>query len=289
MQPEHEPEVVGQPGEERHLRRPGVREHRRQAAPAEDVERRVADGAHAPDLVGDLDDQAQLRPLLAPRSARCPRRVDEKPHCGERQSCSMSAILSPPPRSAASARPSTRARRASSSRGRARRAFALRQEAQRLEAARALVVPLHEEPVDLELVEERLGDEVVAALGRPTTSGSCRGTCASSPPSRRAGSASASLMWRMYSTCWRVGVAADRGDVRRAGAGRSCTRGSCRRAGGRCSRARRAGAPPRGRRRSGRPRTRRGRGRRSGRSSRLAAAVVDHARRGDRQLRDGSS
>src|SRR3954452_7767415 len=45
--------------------------------------------------------------------------------------------------------------------------LALRDEAQRLEPARALVVPLHEEPVDLELVEQRLGDEVVAALGDP--------------------------------------------------------------------------------------------------------------------------
>ena len=42
--------------------------------------------------------------------------------------------------------------------------FALRQEAQRLEAARALVVPLEEEAVHLELVQKRLGDEVVAAL-----------------------------------------------------------------------------------------------------------------------------
>src|SRR5579875_3480555 len=38
-----------------------------------------------------------------------------------------------------------------------------RDEAQRLEAARARVVPLHEEAVDVELVEERLGDEVVGA------------------------------------------------------------------------------------------------------------------------------
>src|SRR3954454_25254583 len=42
-----------------------------------------------------------------------------------------------------------------------------RKEAQRLEAARAGVVPLHEEAVDVELVEQRLGDEVVAALGDP--------------------------------------------------------------------------------------------------------------------------
>src|SRR5215217_6082853 len=45
--------------------------------------------------------------------------------------------------------------------------LALRQEAQRLEAARALVVPLHEEAVDVELVQERLGDVVPASLGRP--------------------------------------------------------------------------------------------------------------------------
>ena len=44
VQPEHEAQVVGQPGEERHLGRAGVREERRQPAPAEDVERRVADG-----------------------------------------------------------------------------------------------------------------------------------------------------------------------------------------------------------------------------------------------------
>ena len=55
----------------------------------------------------------------------------------------------------------------------------LRHEAQRLEAAGALVVVLEEEAVDVELVEERLGDEVVAALGHPRASGSCRGTCGS--------------------------------------------------------------------------------------------------------------
>ena len=37
---------------------------------------------------------------------------------------------------------------------------------QRGEAARALVVVLQEEAVDIELAEQRLGDEVVAALGR---------------------------------------------------------------------------------------------------------------------------
>ena len=45
--------------------------------------------------------------------------------------------------------------------------LARRHEAQRLEAARARVVVLEEEAVDVELAEQRLGDEVVAALGRP--------------------------------------------------------------------------------------------------------------------------
>ena len=45
MQPEHEREVVRQAGEERDLGRAGVREHRGQAAPAEEVERLVADAS----------------------------------------------------------------------------------------------------------------------------------------------------------------------------------------------------------------------------------------------------
>src|SRR5579884_2693912 len=44
---------------------------------------------------------------------------------------------------------------------------ALGQEAQRLERAGALVVELQEVAVDAELAEQRLGDEVVAALGSP--------------------------------------------------------------------------------------------------------------------------
>ena len=45
--------------------------------------------------------------------------------------------------------------------------LALRQVAQRLEATGALVVPLAEETVHVELVEEAVSHEVVAALGRP--------------------------------------------------------------------------------------------------------------------------
>src|SRR5581483_11017210 len=42
VESEHEPQVVGQIGEERDLRRPGVREDRRQVVAAQRVERRVA-------------------------------------------------------------------------------------------------------------------------------------------------------------------------------------------------------------------------------------------------------
>src|SRR5215470_19145861 len=45
--------------------------------------------------------------------------------------------------------------------------LALRHEPQWLEAARALVIPLAEEPVHGKLVEQCLGDELVTALGRP--------------------------------------------------------------------------------------------------------------------------
>ena len=47
MQGEHEAQVVGQPGEERHLGRAGVREDRRQLEPAQHVERRGAHGVLA--------------------------------------------------------------------------------------------------------------------------------------------------------------------------------------------------------------------------------------------------
>ena len=45
--------------------------------------------------------------------------------------------------------------------------LALRHEAQRREVARALVVVLQEEAVDRELVEQDLGDRLVAALRHP--------------------------------------------------------------------------------------------------------------------------
>jgi hypothetical protein len=45
VQSQHELEVVGQAGQERHLGGPGIGEQRRQPKPAQDVEGRVADGA----------------------------------------------------------------------------------------------------------------------------------------------------------------------------------------------------------------------------------------------------
>jgi hypothetical protein len=51
VQREHEAQVVREPREERDLRRAGVREQRRQAAPAEDVERRVANRPHGQPVV----------------------------------------------------------------------------------------------------------------------------------------------------------------------------------------------------------------------------------------------
>ncbi len=57
--------------------------------------------------------------------------------------------------------------------------LALRHEAQRLEAAGALGVVLHEIAVDLDGVEQDLGDRLVAARAPRRSSGNCRGTDAS--------------------------------------------------------------------------------------------------------------
>ena len=114
----------------------------------------------------------------SPRVSALPSTVEEKPHCGERQSCSSRRVLRRllDPALQLVLRLELAALRRHEPEHDVLVAF--RQEAQRLEAARALVVPLHEEAVDLELVEERLGNEVVARLRPPTTSGSSRGTCA---------------------------------------------------------------------------------------------------------------
>ena len=206
VQREHEAQVVRQPREERHLRRAGIREQRRQPAPAEDVERRVADGAvrqpqtscatstirrsfaHCSSsrehVALDRRREAALRREAQLLERRVPRRLLDAP---------LQLVL--------------RLELAALRRHEPEHdlLLALRQEAQRLEAARALVVPLHEEAVDVELVEQRLGDEVVAALRRPRRLEVAAARCASSRSSPAGRPASASLMWRMYSTCWRSG------------------------------------------------------------------------------------
>ena len=88
-----------------------------------------------------------------------------------------------------------------------------RHEPERLEAAGALVVPLHEEAVDLELVEERLGDVLVAALGHP------RGAEVAAAHVRRHGHALGPAGERLVHVAdvldvLALGVAADRGGVR---------------------------------------------------------------------------
>ena len=95
-----------------------------------------------------------------------PSTVEEKPHCGDRQSCSSGTYLL-----ASSIRRLRVSLSSSSPRLVVTRprttSLARRHEPQRRERAGPLVVVLQEEPVDLQLGEQRLGDEVVAALGRP--------------------------------------------------------------------------------------------------------------------------
>ena len=167
VQPEHEPEVVGEPGEERHLGRAGVREERRQSAPAEDVERRIADGPHDPQTSSATSTiRRELRPLLVlgehvALDGRGEAALRREAELLERRV--LRGLLD------AALQLVLRLELAALRRHEAEHDLlvALRQEAQRLEAARALVVPLHEEPVHLELVQELFCDEVVAALGRP--------------------------------------------------------------------------------------------------------------------------
>ena len=164
VQAEHEADVLRQAGEERDLRRPRVREHRRQAAPAEEVERRVA----------DVHPQTSSATSTIRRSfAACCSTVsvvalDRRGEAALRREAELLDVdelrrLVDPPLQLV-----LRLELAELGGDEAEHdGLALRQEAQRLEAARALVVLLQEEAVDLELVEERLGDEVVAAFGDP--------------------------------------------------------------------------------------------------------------------------
>src|ERR671910_105627 len=95
----------------------------------------------APDFRGDLDDQPELGPLLLLGQDIALDRRGEAALWGEAELLDrrvLRCLFDPP-----------------------------LELVLRLELAGALVVPLHEEPVDLELVEERLSDEVVASLRRP--------------------------------------------------------------------------------------------------------------------------
>ena len=86
VQPEDEADVVRQVGEERDLRRPGVREHRRQPAPAEDVECRVSDGAQLPQTSSATSTRSRSLAACCSTVSSLPSTVDAKPHCGDRQS-----------------------------------------------------------------------------------------------------------------------------------------------------------------------------------------------------------
>ena len=174
VQREHEAEVIGQPARNGTSVEPGFEKIVVRPA-AQDVEGRVPDRLLRGERPAGRKPQTSSATSTTRRSfAHCwssvsalPSTVEEKPHCGERQSCSSGAS-----REASSIR-----RFSSSFDSRVPGLVVTRpsttclspfgQEAERLEAARALVVPFDEEAVDLELVEERLGDEVVAARGGP--------------------------------------------------------------------------------------------------------------------------
>ncbi len=92
VQPEDEAEVVGEPGKERHLGRAGVREDRRQATTTEDLERRVTNGAcHDPQTSSATSTIKASFAHCSSSVSVLPSTVEEKPHCGDRQSCSIGA------------------------------------------------------------------------------------------------------------------------------------------------------------------------------------------------------
>ena len=89
---EHEAQVVRQPGEKGHLGRAGIREDRRQPAAAEDLEGGVADrAAHEPQTSSATSTISASFAHCSSSLSALPSTVDEKPHCGERQSCSIGA------------------------------------------------------------------------------------------------------------------------------------------------------------------------------------------------------
>src|SRR5207253_4503824 len=85
VQREHERQVVGESCEERHLRRAGVREQRRQAATTEHVERRVPDCPGQPQTSCATSTIKRSFAHCSSSVRTLPSTVDENPHCGERQ------------------------------------------------------------------------------------------------------------------------------------------------------------------------------------------------------------
>src|SRR5579875_1876025 len=119
----------------------------------------------APDFGGDLDDQAQLVPLLGRgevvallgRGKAALRRQAQLADVGVLRGLLDAAHdVIPGLQLTALGRHDPE-----------HHLLALGQVAQRLEPAGPLIVPLAEEPVHVELVEQRIRDEVVAAFGRP--------------------------------------------------------------------------------------------------------------------------
>ena len=104
--------------------------------------------------------------ICSSRVSELPSTVEEKPHCPDRASCSSGTNLDGLVDAAlevvlALELRALRRHQAEDD------ALARRHEPQRLEPAGAGVVVLQEEAVDLQPAEQRLGDEVVAALGHP--------------------------------------------------------------------------------------------------------------------------
>ena len=147
VQAEHEVQVVGEPGQERDLRRARVREDVGEPAPPQEVEGRVADRQlHTSSATSTISasfahcSSSRERVALDGRREAALRRQAELLDRRE-----LRRLVDPPLQLV------LRLELAALRRHEPEHDLlvALRQEAQRLEAARPLVVPLHEEPVDL--------------------------------------------------------------------------------------------------------------------------------------------
>ena len=143
------------------------RRRRRRSRPAGRTGRRRGLGPVSPTPPGRrLHHERAAWPPRSSYVRSLPSRVEAKPHCGDRQSWSRGTN-----RAASSIRRFERVlvlQRSSLGGDEAEHdPLAGRDEAQRLEAAGAGVVVLQEEAVHVQLVEQRLGHEVVPTLGHP--------------------------------------------------------------------------------------------------------------------------